>query len=676
MVILHEAVQSFLRGRGKFRDVEQALEEGADPNEGEGDETPLRSAIKANQARLVQLLIRRKVDLDKQDAKGVGPLHTAVFKGRSHLVKLLLDGGANANLKDIQGQTPIFFVPTRHICELLLSRRAELVLTNLKGQTPLHHASHAGLVDVVAWFVEVLGAKHLDVEDAHGKTPLTYAERSKVTRTSSRLQYTLQKSAQAVQDHSEDAAAAAIVATSTIAALAEDADDSLVRDLERVDGAESSFHSQALVDHHKLEADAAAGEDAGAEYEAPELPALAAEIAPSETPAAMSEVATQQEEEKIAVEAVAEQAQAALEVVEPEDPLEAVDEADRGSDASRLEAYCPENHLLTAFETHEEGFACSVCEREFPEKTLLYGCRACDYDLCESCLFKTDGSSEQTPGDGDRTASEADAEALADPDDGESFTSEKLFAEEAQAQIEEDDGCLYWQVLLKKEEIDDKFGFVQANGKLDFETRLGQKASGEGGVSKLVGPDVLIVRRIHPGGLLQRWNERIPELEVKPQDRIIGVNDETTIEGMMAEIHTPRIMLQMMRFPERFIVTLSKEYGGKLGFKFERPQNVHSEEVRVTEVLEEGCLMSYNVHQVKAGRYAYIVLPDMRIDRANDCWGDAQAISNELKEATIVDLHIRRCETSLLTQAQVRVKVVSNAAAAFAASTNSKTEAE
>eukprot|EP00441_Pelagodinium_beii_P042123 CAMPEP_0197639854 /NCGR_PEP_ID=MMETSP1338-20131121/14348_1 /TAXON_ID=43686 ORGANISM="Pelagodinium beii, Strain RCC1491" /NCGR_SAMPLE_ID=MMETSP1338 /ASSEMBLY_ACC=CAM_ASM_000754 /LENGTH=659 /DNA_ID=CAMNT_0043212635 /DNA_START=71 /DNA_END=2050 /DNA_ORIENTATION=- len=659
MVILHEAVQSFLRGRGKFRDVEQALEEGADPNEGEGDETPLRSAIKANQARLVQLLIRRKVDLDKQDAKGVGPLHTAVFKGRSHLVKLLLDGGANANLKDIQGQTPIFFVPTRHICELLLSRRAELVLTNLKGQTPLHHASHAGLVDVVAWFVEVLGAKHLDVEDAHGKTPLTYAERSKVTRTSSRLQYTLQKSAQAVQDHSEDAAAAAIVATSTIAALAEDADDSLVRDLERVDGAESSFHSQKDPE--------------------PEQPA-------AETPAEVSEAATQQDDEKLAMEAVAEQAEAAIGIVEPLATLEAVDEGDKGSDGLKMETHMPdqcwyEGILLTAFVTPEEGYTCSISGREFPEGTLLYGNRDEDFDVSPECLFNEDGSSSvKLPDDGDHTASytASDLDGEAPDDDEGSFASEQLFAEEARAQIEEDDGCLYWQVLLKKEEPDDKLGFVQANGQLDFETRLAQKASGEAGSSKVPGPEVLIVRRIHLSGLLQRWNERVAELEVKPQDRIIGVNDETTVDGMMAEIHGPRIMLQMMRFPERFIVTLSKEVGGRLGFKFERPQNIHSEEVRVTEILEEGCMMAYNVHQANAGRYAYIVLPDMRIDRVNDCWGDPEAIAKELKDAQIVDLHIRRCETSLVTPAQLaqKMKVMNSVTAAFKSSGQSQTRSD
>lgn len=58
---------------------------------------------------------------------------------------------------------------------------------------------------------------------------------------------------------------------------------------------------------------------------------------------------------------------------------------------------------------------------------------------------------------------------------------------------------------------------------------------------------MLVVKRVYSTGLLAKWNERVPQLEVKPQDRIIAVNDENTAEGMAKEIHQPRIFLQMMR---------------------------------------------------------------------------------------------------------------------------------
>ena len=57
----------------------------------------------------------------------------------------------------------------------------------------------------------------------------------------------------------------------------------------------------------------------------------------------------------------------------------------------------------------------------------------------------------------------------------------------------------------------------------------------------------LVVKRVYATGLLAKWNDRVPQLEVKPHDRIVAVNDETTAEGMAKEIHQSRIFLQMMR---------------------------------------------------------------------------------------------------------------------------------
>ena len=36
--------------------------------------------------------------------------------------------------------------------------------------------------------------------------------------------------------------------------------------------------------------------------------------------------------------------------------------------------------------------------------------------------------------------------------------------------------------------------------------------------------------------------------------------------------------------------------------------------------------MAYNKTQVELCRYAFVVLPDMRIDRVNDVWGDAETV--------------------------------------------------
>eukprot|EP01084_Bolivina_argentea_P172020 297991_1 len=45
---------------------------------------------------------------------------------------------------------------------------------------------------------------------------------------------------------------------------------------------------------------------------------------------------------------------------------------------------CPGRHGLKAFNT-PNVYHCSVCHGTFSQGTTMYGCRSCDYDLCDSC---------------------------------------------------------------------------------------------------------------------------------------------------------------------------------------------------------------------------------------------------------------------------------------------------
>lgn len=50
---------------------------------------------------------------------------------------------------------------------------------------------------------------------------------------------------------------------------------------------------------------------------------------------------------------------------------------------------CARDHVLKKFKTKEHGFTCESCSAVMPVKSILYGCRACDFDLCESCVEQT-----------------------------------------------------------------------------------------------------------------------------------------------------------------------------------------------------------------------------------------------------------------------------------------------
>jgi len=220
-------------------------------------------------------------------------------------------------------------------------------------------------------------------------------------------------------------------------------------------------------------------------------------------------------------------------------------------------------------------------------------------------------------------------------------------------QVEEVDGCIVWDVTLKKDTVEDKFGFAQVNGRAEFEVRLPRSEESPRLDEGPRGPEVLIVRRIHEGGLLHRWNERHPEAQVLPQDRICAVNHETTVEGMQREIRSRRITLRFMRYPEHFTVNLRKN-GRKLGFRI---QPASLQDLRVTEVLPVGAMMAYNMEQTDGGHWHRVVLPDMCIEKANAIQGDASAIAEELKGCSEVRMRVRRNEHVFFSPQQVRQRL-------------------
>jgi len=54
-------------------------------------------------------------------------------------------------------------------------------------------------------------------------------------------------------------------------------------------------------------------------------------------------------------------------------------------------------HFLKTFETQHAGFNCDECRSRIPPKTLLHGCRVCNYDVCGECLHCARPAAEPVP---------------------------------------------------------------------------------------------------------------------------------------------------------------------------------------------------------------------------------------------------------------------------------------
>lgn len=101
------------------------------------------------------------------------PLAYAIQQGNKEVVKALLKGGADANLKSPGGRTPIEYAEGREMTEILLQAKANPNITGDNGSTPLIRAIENGDMEMVSALLNA-GAD-TTVPDQYGNLPLQVA---------------------------------------------------------------------------------------------------------------------------------------------------------------------------------------------------------------------------------------------------------------------------------------------------------------------------------------------------------------------------------------------------------------------------------------------------------------------------------------------------------------------
>lgn len=88
------------------------------------------------------LIQSTEIDINQKDKNGYTPLHFAVQSNTYDVVKVLLDKGANADIQDKFGNTPLFKSVTENtdlkITQALIHSGADIDIKNVFGYSPLH----------------------------------------------------------------------------------------------------------------------------------------------------------------------------------------------------------------------------------------------------------------------------------------------------------------------------------------------------------------------------------------------------------------------------------------------------------------------------------------------------------------------------------------------------------
>jgi ankyrin repeat protein len=162
--------------------VDFLLDKGASPNATDKlGFTPLHCAVMHSHLETAKALIHEGADVNWQTHKeGFAPIHFAFMakEKKTRLVRLLIDHRADVNLTadPSGGKAPLHMAVVFAdigLARLLLDNGADVNVRNKAGATPLHEAARMGLKQMVTLFIE--NGAEINARDQCGATPLDYA---------------------------------------------------------------------------------------------------------------------------------------------------------------------------------------------------------------------------------------------------------------------------------------------------------------------------------------------------------------------------------------------------------------------------------------------------------------------------------------------------------------------
>ncbi|KAK3834533.1 MAG: ankyrin repeat-containing domain protein [Linnemannia gamsii] len=114
----------------------------------------------------VKVFINEKgISINAQDEFGYSALHAAASYGHKELITYLLENGADVNIQDPEGDSPLFVCETVDIAEMLVKGGADAKHVNENEMTAAENAEEEEWLEVAHYLRELTGVPHPDEVD-------------------------------------------------------------------------------------------------------------------------------------------------------------------------------------------------------------------------------------------------------------------------------------------------------------------------------------------------------------------------------------------------------------------------------------------------------------------------------------------------------------------------------
>jgi ankyrin repeat protein len=150
---LMEIITQVFRIGVHISEVEDCLKDGADPNIPVDGKLPLVESARVGSISLVEMLVKYGANIDLKDDTGQSPLFAASIYAKQtwDCIRFLVARGADINTYDESGNTPLMLCSIHNqpdLAEFLLGHGAKTDHPNRTGRTPLGMAMEYGMREV------------------------------------------------------------------------------------------------------------------------------------------------------------------------------------------------------------------------------------------------------------------------------------------------------------------------------------------------------------------------------------------------------------------------------------------------------------------------------------------------------------------------------------------------